>query len=89
MAAVDESKPMVLVTGAGGFIGSHLAKKLKAEGHFVRGVDWKENEFMENDTFCNEFLLLDLRDIDNCVKACEGAKWVFNLAADMGGMGFI
>ena len=44
-----------------GFIGSHLAKRLKSEGHFVRGVDWKENEFMENDDFCNEFLLLDLR----------------------------
>ena len=69
MAAVDDSKPTVLVTGAGGFIGSHLAKKLKAEGHFVRGVDWKENEFMENDTFCNEFLLLDLR-----CSLCSAAK---------------
>ena len=55
------NKPTCLVTGAGGFIGSHLAKKLKADGHYVRGVDWKENEFMENDDFCNEFLLLDLR----------------------------
>merc|ERR1712028_322965 len=64
---VDETKCTVLVTGAGGFIGSHLAKKLKADGHYVRGVDWKQNEFMENDEFCNEFLLLDLRNIDNCV----------------------
>jgi len=86
---VDETKCTVLVTGAGGFIGSHLAKKLKADGHYVRGVDWKQNEFMENDEFCNEFLLLDLRNIDNCVTSCEGMKWVFNLAADMGGMGFI
>jgi GDP-D-mannose 3',5'-epimerase len=86
---VDETKPTVLVTGAGGFIGSHLAKKLKADGHYVRGVDWKQNEFMENDEFCNEFLLLDLRNIDNCVTSCQGMKWVFNLAADMGGMGFI
>merc|ERR1711988_52308 len=89
MAAEGEAKPTVLVTGAGGFIGSHLAKRLKNEGHWVRGVDWKENEFMENDEFCNEFLLLDLRDIENCVKSCEGCEWVFNLAADMGGMGFI
>jgi len=88
MAAPAE-KPTCLVTGAGGFIGSHLAKKLKADGHFVRGVDWKRNEFMEEDEFCSEFLLLDLREIENCVKSCEGMLWVFNLAADMGGMGFI
>jgi len=85
----EEQKPTVLVTGAGGFIGSHLAKRLKNDGHWVRGVDWKKNEFMEEDEFCNEFLLLDLREIDNCVKSCEGCEWVFNLAADMGGMGFI
>merc|ERR1711959_209553 len=86
---VDPAKPTCLVTGAGGFIGSHLAKKLMADGHFVRGVDWKKNEFMEEDEFCNEFMLLDLRDIDNCMTACAGQQWVFNLAADMGGMGFI
>eukprot|EP00658_Telonema_sp_P-2_P023337 TRINITY_DN1934_c0_g1_i1.p1 TRINITY_DN1934_c0_g1~~TRINITY_DN1934_c0_g1_i1.p1 ORF type:complete len:356 (-),score=130.78 TRINITY_DN1934_c0_g1_i1:227-1294(-) len=84
-----EAKPSVLVTGAGGFIGSHLAKRLKAEGHFVRGVDWKRNEFMEEDEFCSEFLLLDLRKIENCYTSCEGMEWIFNLAADMGGMGFI
>merc|ERR1711935_116898 len=89
MAAPAGEKPTRLVTGAGGFIGSHLAKKLKADGHFVRGVDWKRNEFMEEDEFCSEFLLLDLREIENCVKSCEGMLWVFNLAADMGGMGFI
>lgn len=79
----------ILVTGAGGFIGSHLAKRLKEEGHFVRAVDWKENEYMTEDMFCNEFLNLDLRWPDNCTKAVEGMDWCFNLAADMGGMGFI
>jgi nucleoside-diphosphate-sugar epimerase len=70
----------IVVTGAGGFIGSHLAKRLKEEGHYVRAVDWKENEYMKEDTFCNEFLNLDLRWPDNCAKAVEGMEWCFNLA---------
>ena len=52
----------VVVTGAGGFIASHIAKRLKREGHFVKAVDWKENEYMKKDEFCDEFCLLDLRD---------------------------
>jgi GDP-D-mannose 3',5'-epimerase len=79
----------ICITGAGGFIGSHLAKRLKAEGHFVRAVDWKENEYMKEEEFCSEFMNLDLRYPDACAKAVEGMEWVFNLAADMGGMGFI
>lgn len=79
----------VVVTGAGGFIGSHLAKRLKEDGHFVRAVDWKKNEFMPDDEFCDEFLVLDLRNPENAHTACKGMHWVFNLAADMGGMGFI
>ena len=74
----------ICVTGAGGFIASHLAKRLKEEGHFVRGVDWKENEYMPEDMFCTEFRNLDLRNLDNCKAAVEGCDWVFNLAADMG-----
>merc|ERR1711988_835661 len=77
------------VTGGGGFIGAHLAMKLKSEGHWVRCVDWKNHEYMEPAEFCDEFLLLDLRNLENCKKAVEGCEWVFNLAADMGGMGFI
>ena len=82
-------KLRIIVTGAGGFIASHLSKRLKAEGHFVRGVDWKENEYMPESMFCNEFMNLDLRFPEACEKACEGMEWCFNLAADMGGMGFI
>lgn len=79
----------VCITGAGGFIGSHLAKRLKEEGNYVVAVDWKRNEFMKEEDFCNEFLELDCRDLANCLKACEGCNHVYNLAADMGGMGFI
>lgn len=86
---MSETKLKICCTGAGGFIASHLAKRLMAEGHTVIGVDWKENENFKAEEFCNEFKLLDLRDIDNCEKAVEGCDWVFNLAADMGGMGFI
>ena len=79
----------VLVCGAGGFIGGHLVKKLKAGGCWVRGVDIKEHEFAP--TQADEFLLADLRDIDGCCDALDGCHFdeVYQLAADMGGMGFI
>jgi len=80
-----------LVCGAGGFIGSHLAKKLKKEGYWVRGVDLKKPEFAE--TAADEFLLLDLREQENCEAALRVGDGTFDevyqLAADMGGMGFI
>ena len=77
----------VLVTGAGGFIGSHLVKYLKEKGYWVRGVDIKRPEFAE--TAADEFLDLDLRRWENCLAATEGIDEVYALAADMGGMGFI
>lgn len=77
----------VLVTGAGGFIGSHLVTYLKKQGYFVRGVDLKLPEFSASDA--DEFLLLDLRRWENCLKATAGMDHVYALAADMGGMGFI
>jgi len=77
-----------LVCGAGGFIGSHLVKKLKKEGYWVRGVDIKDPEF--SPTSADEFMVLDLRERSNAEKAVSGPlDEVYQLAADMGGMGFI
>jgi len=80
-----------LVCGAGGFIASHLVKRLKKDGYWVRGVDLKHPEF--SPSAADDFRVLDLRDELNCraaVKAPEGVfDEVFQLAADMGGMGFI
>jgi GDP-D-mannose 3',5'-epimerase len=80
-------KTRVLVTGAGGFIGSHLVKYLRGKGYWVRGVDIKRPEFADTDA--DEFLDLDLRRWENCLAATEGIDEVYALAADMGGMGFI
>jgi GDP-D-mannose 3', 5'-epimerase len=77
----------ILVTGAGGFIGHHLVSLLNDKRHWVRGVDLHYPEF--SDTEADEFRLLDLREFDNCVAACEGIDEVYQLAADMGGIGFI
>jgi GDP-D-mannose 3', 5'-epimerase len=81
-----------LVCGAGGFIGSHLVKRLKNEGYWVRGVDLKPPEF--SPTAADEFLILDLREPENCRRAVTNPgsgklDEVYQLAADMGGMGFI
>jgi nucleoside-diphosphate-sugar epimerase len=79
----------VLITGAGGFIGSHLGKFLKEMGYWVRGVDIKSPVYMSEAKICHEFLLLDLRQWENCLMAMAGIHEVYALAADMGGMGFI
>ncbi|MDH7513808.1 MAG: NAD-dependent epimerase/dehydratase family protein, partial [Clostridiales bacterium] len=80
-----------LICGAGGFIGGHLAKKLKRDGYWIRGVDIKKHEFSSPPV--DEFLLLDLRKEENCQKALTMKDGpfdeVYQLAADMGGMGFI
>lgn len=76
----------ILVTGAAGFIGHHLVRRLKEQGHWVRGVDWKKPEY---GCAADEFLLLDLRDMANAKEATKGIDKVYALAADMGGMGFI
>jgi nucleoside-diphosphate-sugar epimerase len=77
----------ILVTGAGGFIGHHLVKRLRADGHWVRGADVKPPEYEPTDA--NEFATLDLRYLNACLSATRGVDDVYNLAADMGGIGYI
>ena len=84
---IMEKQTKVLVTGAGGFIGSHLVTYLREKGYWVRGVDIKYPEFTKVDA--DEFEILDLRRWDNCLQATRGIDEVYALAADMGGMGFI
>ena len=80
-------KEKILITGAGGFIGHHLARFLKKKGYFVRGVDIVFPKFSNLDDF-NEFEILDLRDINNCIKAVRGIKKIYALAALNGSIEF-
>ena len=100
-----EYKKTALVLGAGGFIGSHMVKRLRNEGYWVRGVDLKYPEFSE--TAANEFVQGDLRDVDfvrRCIryggqagnfypqivdKFLEPFDEIYQFAADMGGAGFV
>jgi GDP-D-mannose 3', 5'-epimerase len=81
------TKIAALVTGAGGFIGHHLVKYLKARGYQVRGADVKLPEFEASSA--DEFLTIDLREPDNCARATRDMEEVYHLAADMGGIGYI
>lgn len=81
------AQKVTLVTGAGGFIGHHLVKKLVAKGDYVRGVDIKLPEY--EPSAAHEFLKLDLREYANCREATRGVDQVYHLAADMGGIGYI
>jgi exopolysaccharide biosynthesis WecB/TagA/CpsF family protein len=82
-----ESKTRVLVTGGGGFIGHHLVSRLKKEGYWVRSVDLKYPEY--EPSAADDSRILDLREWKNCVAATEKIDQVYNLAADMGGIGYI
>ena len=78
----------ILILGAGGFIGSHLVKKLKAEGHWIRGVDLKYPEF--SDIIADEFIIGDLREQEVCRSiVTSDIDEIYQLAADMGGAGYI
>ncbi len=91
----------VLILGGGGFIGGHLGKRLKKEGHWVRIVDIKRHEYFEQDEICDEFILGDLRNPSLVSVIMYGPKQshlkdydnsfdeVYQLAADMGGAGYI
>jgi nucleoside-diphosphate-sugar epimerase len=81
-------KKIALVCGAGGFIGSHLVRKLKQDGFWVRGVDLKHPEFSK--TAADEFIIGDLTDPGLCKLVMQGSiDEVYQLAADMGGAGYI
>lgn len=77
----------ILVNGAGGFIGGHLVKKLKAEGYWVRGTDVKQHDFCPS--AADEFIQGDLRDPGFVTRVVTGIDEVYQLAADMGGAGYI
>lgn len=78
----------ILVCGAGGFIGSHLVKRLKEEGYWVRGVDLKYPEYWN--TFADDFIIGDLRDYTVCQRSIDQKfDEIYQLAADMGGAGFV
>jgi GDP-D-mannose 3', 5'-epimerase len=88
--AVKIKGQKIVVCGAGGFIGGHLVKHLKANGaREIRAVDIKPLDEWYQKTPGVENLSLDLQDKNNCYQATEGMDGVFQLAADMGGMGFI
>jgi nucleoside-diphosphate-sugar epimerase len=76
-----------LVCGAGGFIGSHLVRRLKKDGYWVRGVDLKYPEFSK--TEANEFIKGDLRNLSIVDVCVDGVDEIYQLAADMGGADFI
>jgi GDP-D-mannose 3',5'-epimerase len=80
----------VIVLGGGGFIGGHLAKRLKNDGCHVRIADIKDHEFFEHNEICHEFIKTDLRDPKSVeIVISESVDEVYQLAADMGGAGYI
>ena len=77
-----------LICGAGGFIGSHMVKRLKSEGYWVRGVDLKHTEF--SPTLADEFVIGDLREQSVCRDVVDDSlDIIYQFAADMGGAGFV
>ena len=90
MSQLMDKNDLIVVTGGGGFIGGHLVADLLRQGHArIRSVDSKAVDDWYQTFPEVESLRLDLREKDACYQAVRGARYVFNLAADMGGMGFI
>ena len=83
-------KKKAIVLGGGGFIGGHLAKRLKNDGLYVKIADIKEHEYFNHEDICDDFVLADLRDPKAVSSVIEhGYDEVYQLAADMGGAGYI
>ena len=78
-----------LIAGAGGFIGGHLMQRLKLEGHQIICADIKPLSSWFQIDNKNQNVSMDLKDYKNCLKVSENVDYVFNLACNMGGMGFI
>jgi len=84
------NRKKIIVLGGGGFIGGHLARRLKSEGCFVRVADIKTHEYFLHEEICHEFIQADLRDPKAVeIVIGEGTDEVYQLAADMGGAGYI
>ena len=79
----------ILVAGAGGFIGGHLIKKLLDDGYNVVGVDIKPLKYWFQKFEKAKNFSLDLNDYNNCLTVTKNINAIFNLACNMGGMGFI
>jgi len=79
----------ILVAGADGFIGGHLVKNLLNEGHKLVCVDSKPIEYWFQIFDENQNFSLDLKESDNCLKVTDGVDYIYNMACNMGGMGFI
>ena len=78
-----------LIAGAGGFIGGHLMKRLQLDGHEIICADIKPISLWFQVSDKNKNLSIDLKDFSNCLQVCDGVDYIFNLACNMGGMGFI
>lgn len=85
-----QAQKKVVVLGGGGFIGGHLGRTLKNAGYRVRIADLKRHEYFSEEEICHEFILTDLRDPQSVALVIDDeTEWVFQLAADMGGAGYI
>ena len=82
-------KKRYLICGAGGFIGGHLAENLRDEGHEVVCADNKPYEYWFQINDINKNYSLDLKEYENCLKITDGIDYIYNMACNMGGMGFI
>lgn len=90
MTVVSARPKRILVCGAGGFIGGAMMKRLKQEGHWVRGIDLKTHEYFDAESVADEFVIGDLRNPTMCDQVVDPKiDEIYQFAADMGGAGFV